>query len=230
MASMLAISAMILPSFALAHGVDDSNDSDRKGRGELRAQVLGDNDDNDNNGFKLFGKNFDRNGDHKGRGWAFGLLDSGFYHGTVTAESSSSLTIETKKGSSLTVDADSAKVIQLPNIEAELSDISVGDRVKVTGHKTSDSEIEASVIYFLPAHMKPAKAKGTVTASSSNSLTVETKSGETLNVNTTADTQIVGDDHEELAMADIETGAKVKLFGLWDSLLNVFNAIKIRLM
>ncbi|QQS23100.1 hypothetical protein IPM19_00840 [bacterium] len=237
-ASLIAVAAMVVlvtPSLALAHGDKnrDRGDNDRnRNRAEVRAQ-------NTNQfGVRVFDNN-QKNGNHdkkrgdhnkRGNGLMLGLL----YAGTVTAESSTGFTIKTRDDSSFTVNATGATVIEIPRTTRALADIDVNDRVFITGTK-SGSTITASVIYFMPENIKPATAKGTVTtvsaaANGGATVTVENKDGQTATVNITEDTQIKTADNEAGAVSDVQVGTKVKLFGLWDSVLNVFNAIKVRII
>lgn len=250
--AIVAIAAIAMPGLAFAkNGRDHQEDrvsnsnTNSSNTNEFGVRILGEdnpnrvNDDNDHNRSNgRDGNNHDNdrnddNGKHRSDDDNFKILHSGFlsnlfYNGTVTAISSTGFTITTKDGTVLTIDADSAKIIQIPRTVIALADISIGDVVHITGTKT-DSTVDASVIYALPENLKPAMAKGTVTTVTDDTITVQTKDNTEITVNTTDDTKIVDSDHEVIAQEDIETGSKVKLFGLWDSILNVFNAIKISL-
>ncbi len=81
----------------------------------------------------------------------------------------------------------------------------------------------------MPANLQPAMAKGTVTAVNDDNITLQTTEDTTITVNTDADTVIKDDNGDIAAQSDIEIGMSAKLLGLWDSVLNVFNAFKIKL-
>lgn len=229
--AVFAIMAIITPSFALAHGGnDDDNNRDRSGKfeqkfnstNEFGVHVLGENkrnadrnaDRNDDRGIKQYNnKNY------------FANL---FYSGEVTAVSSTGFTIKTNNNTTFNVNTESAKIIRIPRDVINLSEIQVGDTVHVTGTK-DEGVITASVVYNMAQNLKPAIAKGTVTAVSDNSITLATKDNQTVTLNTDGDTRIVDKDGEVSANADIEIGTKVKSFGLWDTVLNVFNTIKVKL-
>ena len=91
--------------------------------------------------------------------------------------------------------------------------------------------INASVVYDLSQNLKPAVAKGTVTATAANTLTVQSDVANStpFTVNVDADTKVVTAAHTEGTLADVTTGSTVKVVGFWDNVLNVFNAIKIKL-
>lgn len=76
---------------------------------------------------------------------------------------------------------------------------------------------------------------GTVTAVSNNAngtgtLTIQTPSGQSVNVNTNANTNVIDQNGNLSSLTNIAIGAQVKLVGLWDSVLNVFNAIKVKIL
>lgn len=223
-ASVLAVALVIVlatPTLALAHGNKDrsSDDDSRKQSTNQFGVRVSDDDENE-----------ERDDHHKKeKGLMLGLQ----YAGTVTAESGSGLTIKTRDGSLLTVAASGATIIEIPRTVRALADIDVNDKVYITGSK-SGSTITASVIYFMPENIKPAKAKGTVTTVSNTAnggatVTVQNKDGQTATVNLTQDTQIKTAGNQTGAVSDVQVGTKVKLFGLWDNVLNVFNAIKVHI-
>ncbi len=156
-------------------------------------------------------------------------LPGGIFHkGAVIATSSTGFTLK-EGGTTYTVTTGSAKLVQLPHTVITLSGIAVNDSVSVTGI-VSGSTIDASVVFVTKANIKPAAAKGTVTAVSGNTVTVQTKDNKIVTVNTDSNTQVVRKDGTAGTVAtDVTTNSKVKLFGLWDSVLHVFNAIKIKI-
>jgi hypothetical protein len=238
----LAIMAVLAPSLAFAHGGDRGNHFG--GMNEFGVRVFGDirsndsnddsnDDDEDNDEDNDKDERDERKNERKGHVFGFGRLggkfmSSMFYSGTVTSISGANIVIDAKGDTDFTVDTSGATVIQLPRTEVSASDIEVGDKVHVTGTR-SGTTIDASVIYTLPQNLKPAAAKGTVNSVSDNSLTVQTKADAEVQVNVDGDTEIVDQNHDVVALADVEAGSKVKLFGFWDTVLNVFNAIKIKI-
>ncbi len=230
-ASIIAMALMVVlvtPSLAFARGGDDRNEDSE--RSERHFEMHDEMHKSTTNEFGVRVRDEDESGDHDkhGKGMMLGLL----YSGKVTAEGSNTLTIKTRDDSTFTVNATSATIIEIPRTVRTLADIDVNDRVYITGTK-SGSTITASVIYFMPENVKPAKAKGTVTSVTTTSggatVTVQNKDGQTATVNVTEDTQIKTANNQVGTTADIQVGTKVKLFGLWDSVLNVFNAIKVRI-
>ncbi len=69
--------------------------------------------------------------------------------------------------------------------------------------------------------------KGTVISNTNGNLTVQTKKGQNIAVVTGSSTQVF-QNGTTTAVSNIAVGARVKLGGLWNSVLNIFSAIKIR--
>lgn len=248
--ALLTAFSMLTPAFALANSRDD-DDSRNKSRNESRlsnsstnefgVKVFDDssnryneqnNRDNENrkNEFKGFKDKEDKEDKNRFSKHLGDFLPSLFYSGKVTSVSDNSFVIESKNNQSFTVQAASATIIQIPRTEIDLNDIKVGDTVNVTGTK-SGVVITASVVYTLSQNLKPAMAKGTVTAKTADTLTVQSSTGGTtpFTVNVDGDTKIVNADHTEATLADVNTDSEIKVVGFWDNVLNVFNAIKIKL-
>lgn len=151
------------------------------------------------------------------------------YGGTVSAVSTTGFTLQTPRNSVYTVNTANAKIVRLPHTTIGLSDVAVNDKVSVTG-TVNGSTIDASVVFDLKPNVKPAVGKGTITAVNGTTLTVQTKNNTSVTVNTDANTQVVKKDGTTgTVAADATIGAKVKLSGFWDSVLNVFNALKIKI-
>ena len=151
-----------------------------------------------------------------------------FYKGAVTAVSTTGFTMTDSAKMASVVDTTTAKLVRVPRATIALADIKVGDSVWITGTKTG-TNISASVVYVMAATVKPAKAKGTVTAVSGSTVTVQTKQGTAVTVQTTADTQVQKADGTTGAVSDVQVGSKVKARGLWDSVTSVLSALKIRI-
>lgn len=172
-----------------------------------------------------------------------GVIPMFFTKGTVSAVSSTGFTMTTpakteKDGSSsvmlapvssssIVVNTSGALLIRLPNTVIALSAIAVGDQVFVQGQNTSGT-INAIVVYDLQAGIQPARAKGTVTAVTGSTLIVQAKNGQSITVNTDANTSVTQNGSAS-TVANVAVGSKVGLAGLWNSVLNVFNAIRIRI-
>jgi hypothetical protein len=203
-----AITAMLIPAITYAHfGSDNTNAATRvSAEADVKTELH-------------------HNGDH--RGMHRGLFGKMFARGTVTSVGSSSFVIQTKSDTSVTVDASEAKLIRIPNTPITLSDIKAGDRVWVHGVR-SDDTIEATTVYDISADVKPAVAKGEVTAIDGDNITIETKhQGE---ITVTADNNtVVKQDGEVTASGDIEVGSNVKVFGLWNKITDFFSAVLIKL-
>jgi hypothetical protein len=243
LAAVVAIAAVMTPAMALAHGPGhDGSDDQNNGiqtQNQFGIHILGGNKMTDQ--AQENKANRDENEDrtapenHKGLGLKNILKNwhkefkTHYYNGTVTAVSSNQITLKTKDGSTLTVDASSAKIVRVPHTDMLVSDVKVGDTIHVVGMMNSNNTITANGIYIIPENLQPAMAKGTVTAINGSTLTVQTKDNTTVTVNTDDQTKITNSDHEAVTTANIEAGSKVKLFGWWDSLLNVFDAVMVRI-
>lgn len=250
-----AVMALMAPGLALANGgsgnaearvnfddrasVSSTNEfgvrilgerSDRGDRERSKDRSNSNNDEREHSNFKSKHSIEGRKDNGKHLGW-FKDHNKDFkrnaFSGEVTVVSSTGFTFTAKDGSSLTVNTEDAKIVRLPNATLN-SGISVGDRVHVIGEKT-DSNIVATAVYDFAAHLHAAVAKGSVTAVSDDSITVQTDADSTITVNTNGDTKVVDAEGNATTLAEIDTNENVKLFGFWDSILNVFNAVKIRL-
>jgi hypothetical protein len=203
--AVITMFAMVTPALALAH--DGTRDSQRSNLNEYGVNVR------------------DNKGMHMGEGRG-GFMSAMFYTGIVTAKSSTGFTFTTKANQTFTVDTASAKIIRIPRTVISLADITVGDRANVVGTK-SGTVITASVVFDLSQTLKPATAKGTVTAVAGSNITVQVDGATNpLAVKVDGDTQVV---NASATLADVTVDSKVKLIGFWDTVLNVFNAIKIKL-
>jgi hypothetical protein len=201
--SLLAL--MVFPTAAFAHGNkdNDSHDDNGKHRGIIK---------------RLFHGREDK--DHK-------MLRSG----TVTAVGSSSFDMKLKDGTVVTVLTASAKITKPFESEIKLADIKVDDKASVVG-TLNGSQITATHVMITPMNTHPAKAKGTVTAVNGNTVTVQTQHQgvvSNVTVNTNANTQVTKADGSTGTAADVQVGSTVKVKGLWNEILNVLNAIKIRI-
>lgn len=214
--AITAIATMAMPGLAFAsNDRDDDRGDQRQERREDRKEHRS--DQTNDLGVRVF----------EDRGLHLGVPGL-FYKGTVTAVSSTGFTIVSRDNSSLTVDASSAKIIRVPRTVISLADLKVNDTVWITGTKVN-STITASIVYAMSENIRPAKAKGTVIAVSGNTITVQTKNDKTITVNTTGDTNVVTQDGTAGTTADIQVGSKLKLWGLWDKVANLFSALRIKI-
>lgn len=152
----------------------------------------------------------------------------GVARGNITAITATGFTLTGKDNSIITVDASSAAVIKIPTQVIPLTDLAVGDYVSVLGTKT-DSNVIATKVYMVSANIHKATAKGVVTAVDPNSVTIQTKQGDSVTFVTNTDTNIAYSSDLPAMMSDIVVGSKVKINGIWDSILNIFTAFGIRI-
>lgn len=203
-ATLLAIIAG--PTAAFAHG-----DGDHDKSGKDRLLRVKDNNDRDD---RLFAKS------HRA------------YKGTVTAVGSANFDLKVKDDTVLAVNVSAdTKLLAVGGKTITLADIKIGDNAVVQG-KTTDSKIEARHVVIWPANTHPAGVKGTVTAVSDDTITIEKKdkSGITSSVTVKTDSEtVVKKDGEIVPLSEVTVGETVKIKGLWDRILKVLKAIKIRI-
>lgn len=156
-----------------------------------------------------------------------------FRTGTVTAVSDDSLTLRLADGSSLTVNIDSDTRITQPFIGSiALSDITLNSTVVVKG-AMDDGEFDAKVVVMTKPNERPVKTQGTVTAVSGNTVTVESEHRGveySVTVETDGSTTVSAPNGEAGTTADIDVGAEVKVAGFWDSVRNILEAVKIKIL
>lgn len=156
------------------------------------------------------------------------LAPRGIVKGAIITKTANGFTVKGRKDVVYTVDTTSATIIKIPNTTIALADLMVGDFVSVLGTKT-DTNISAVRVFLIPENLRKAEAKGTVTAVSGNDVTIQTKKGKTVTVKVDSSTQILGDHHEPATLSDIIVGSKLKVKGTWDSILNILNAVRIKI-
>lgn len=182
-------------------------------------------------------------GDTKGRGLKLGIFKKISDHrkenekrsvslrGTVTAVSTNSFTV-LSDSASYTVNTDQAKIENVYGGNILLSALQVNSNVHVTGTRENNSQvITAKRVLVSPPHTHPAKAVGTVTATSSASFTIKTNNSGiigNLQVQTSSSTVYTKNGATTTAAA-LTTTSKVKVKGFWDEVTNVFNAIKVKI-
>jgi hypothetical protein len=153
--------------------------------------------------------------------------DEDVFSGKVTAVSDSGFTFTTKNGSTYTVETEDATIVSYPNSTLN-SEIEVGDRVHVVGTETDDNIVAVNV-YDFADNLKSGVAEGTVIAVADDSITVQKEDGTEITVNINGDTTVVNSEGDDSALDEVDDGDEVKVSGFWDSILDVFHAIKISL-
>ena len=133
--------------------------------------------------------------------------------GEVTAIGDSSLTLATPNGDSLTVNVSDETVVRLVESQSDgsLSDIEVGDHIRVAGQRNDDGSVEAQAIMVAP---DGDMAGGRVTAVDGNTITVQNRDDETTTIITSDSTEFrLGPDGETGSIADVTTDTGVRAFG-----------------
>lgn len=217
MAAFMAFSA-VTPALALAkHGSDDNQFEDRR-RQESR-QVKDDE--------KRFGVEIDDDHGKSDRNKE-SLAPKGIAKGKILTKTDIGFTVKSKRDVIFTVDTTGAVITRIPNTVISLADLAVGDFVSVQGTKT-DTTIAATKVFVIPLGIHKAEVKGTVTAVSGNTITLLTKKGFTATVNTDANTKFSGEHNTPMTLTDVIVGSKLKVEGIWDTVVNTINAFKVKL-
>lgn len=213
--SALALVFTLMSFAAQAHGNKNSDDNNK-----LKANISAWFQKGERNDDRFRARDIDRILDEK----------ANLQHksGKVTAVSTTSFTLTTDDGTVYTVNTAGATFSTAFNGSFSQATLKAEDYVKVKG-SVSGSTITAKTILVSPLNTQPAKGKGTVTAVSGSTLTVQTKGNNTVTVNTDANTSVTKTDGSTGAVSDVAVGSKVSVKGLWNSMLNTLNAIKIKI-
>ncbi len=150
--------------------------------------------------------------------------------GKVTAINSTGFNMTAKNNKTFTVNTPSTTILTVYGTTIGLSGIKIDDNVMVLGTQNA-STINASLVVVTPANTHPAKTNGTVTAVSGSTITVQSTHDGVIypvTINTNASTTVISGGNATTTAA-ITVGSKISVKGLWDELLNVLNAIKIRI-
>lgn len=130
--------------------------------------------------------------------------------GEVTAVGDSSLTVENRNGESITVNVTDETVVNLVETggQGSLSDIEVGDNVRVRGSRNDDGSVDARGIALLP---DGDSVGGRVTSVDGSTITVENRdSSATIIV---SDSTTFRNQDETLSLSDVTEDAHVRAFG-----------------
>lgn len=151
--------------------------------------------------------------------------------GMVIALQTTGFTLKAKDDTTYTVLIAGAKLTNQFGKTILPADIKVNDSVVVVG-TLNDTTLTAASVLDMPANTHRAQAKGTITAVSGNTVTLQTNNQGVISnvtVKTSADTMIKKSDGTVGTSADLTVGSKVRVKGLWDEVLNVLNAISVKL-
>lgn len=143
--------------------------------------------------------------------------------GTISAISGSFLTV-----GNVTVNVSSATTfLRKFGAKSSLEEFSVGDEVQVLGKWADDSKttVNARVIRNLSLQKRWGVFLGTVTATFPNSFTLSTLSRGIQTIKVSNATKYLNRKNQPITLADIATGHKVMVKGLWDNKLNTITAV-----
>jgi hypothetical protein len=128
--------------------------------------------------------------------------------GLVTAMSERGFRVKSLKGDIETVVVTDNTRFRLPgHKDITFTDLKIGDKVMVLGHKSADDVFTARLVNIEPRRPQVREAAGTVTAASSTSLTLDTLRGEKVTFVINDKTRIVPKD------TVIKVGDKVAVVG-----------------
>lgn len=139
-------------------------------------------------------------------------------NGQVTVVSGSTLTI-TKEGITYTVNTDASTTFRRRfGGKSQLSEIKVGDTVNVLGKWQNEekTQILATHIRDLSIQKRHATFFGTVKSKTDTTLVLTTVTRGEQTVTITASTKLVNRKMEEITIADIQIGNRVRVKGIWD--------------
>lgn len=155
--------------------------------------------------------------------------------GTITAIGTDSFDLKLADGATVTVNvAASTRFVDPFGNQLQFSDLKVDDRALVKLENNADADDGqsggAQTVVVLPPNTHPAAAKGTVTAVNSSSFNLQTRNGLVVTVNTDSNTTVSNKSSTSSTstLADIQVGTRLSVRGLWDEILNVLRAIRIR--
>lgn len=123
--------------------------------------------------------------------------------GEVSDLSSAGFKVTTRDGSVWTVTTDAETVYRFGPADGSAADVMNGDTVLVQGVSTGDNALSATSV-TVPGD----RVGGTVTATTSGSITIETRDGDRVTIHVDGDTtyRIRSDDDSEGTLADIAVG------------------------
>jgi len=128
--------------------------------------------------------------------------------GTVTAIGSDTITITGRDGTAQTIHTTGSTTYHKGRADGTRADVTVGSQIVAIGERGSDGSITAtSIQVFLP------RVAGTVTAVTSDSLTITRRDGTTLTVHVGSGTSIGVAGVDKATIADVKTGMVVVVEG-----------------
>lgn len=130
--------------------------------------------------------------------------------GTVTAVSSTSLSLRTEDGRDVTDALSPTALVSLGDQPGTLADIAIGARVKARW-QVANREVEVISVRIQHSHMRDQTFKGTVIAMQSGFLTLATKRG-TITEAMLPTALVFASGHRIGTLADIRIGSRAKVY------------------
>ena len=128
--------------------------------------------------------------------------------GQVSAVTSGGFKVTTRDGSVWTVTVNGSTTYRLGTGDGSLSDVKDGSTVVVAGNKTADNALTA-----LGVRVAPARAVGTVTAKTADSITIKLRDGSSLVIHVDADTTFRVAGNKAAKLADVAVDMVVGVTG-----------------
>jgi Domain of unknown function (DUF5666) len=132
----------------------------------------------------------------------------GFGGVTITAISGSNVSLATVDGWTRTITVDSGTTYQANGVTAALSDLKVGDEIAFRQTREADGSFTIDSITVIPPH-----AGGTVSATTSSSITVTQRDGTSATIKVTSATTYDVSGNSSAALGDITSGMVVMASG-----------------
>lgn len=170
-------------------------------------------------------KNFEsQNSQYVRRG---GIVITAINGSTITATQTNKKTNTTK---TYTVNAGSAIVVRRFWGQSSLSQVSVGDRIRVIGTWTDSTKttINAFLVRDMSIQEKADTFGGTATALGNNSFTFQSNKRGSWTVNVSDSTKITGRKNASIQFSNIQMNDKLRIDGMLDSANKVITATTIR--
>lgn len=128
--------------------------------------------------------------------------------GVVTGLSDTTITVTVRDGTSQTIRTTSATTYKVGDSAGTRADVTVGAQIVAAGERASDGTLTAStVVVALP------RVGGTVSAKTSDSVTIERPNGTSVVAHVSASTKITVRGVEDPTLADVEVGMRIVVVG-----------------
>jgi hypothetical protein len=137
--------------------------------------------------------------------------------GEVIAIDGDVLTVETEQRGEITVQTDARTRYRAPNDDnASLADIQVGDTIAARGRFTDQGTLRARMVLIVPPELAD-DVRGKVTAIDGDTITIEDRDGDAVEIVTSADTKFHLRGKPDASLDDVEVGMLLGAAGEFDA-------------